>query len=281
MIICKTRLELNQLLDSVRKSGRSIGFVPTMGALHQGHLSLIEQSKKQTDFTIASIFVNPTQFNNQSDFENYPITLDSDCTMLESLSTDALFLPSVAEMYPEPDTRVFELGGLDLVMEGKFRPGHFNGVAQIVSKLFDFVQPDHSFFGQKDFQQLAIIRYMSKSLGYKTEIHACPIIRESDGLAMSSRNMRLSSEQRQKSVLISRSLKQAKEMADRGSRLEEIKAFVFSVFASDPEFKIEYFEVVDTVSLKELNELEDSKNRTACIAVFVGEIRLIDNYPDF
>lgn len=269
------------MLDPIRKSARTIGFVPTMGALHQGHLSLIRESKKQTDFTIASIFVNPTQFNNKSDFDNYPITLDTDCEMLESLSTDALFLPSVNEMYPEPDTRIFELGGIDLVMEGKFRPGHFNGVAQIVSKLFDFVQPDKSFFGQKDFQQLAIIRYMTQSLGYKTEIIACPIIREADGLAMSSRNMRLNPDQRKKSGLISQSLQKAKEMADSGKSLHEIRTYVFQQFASDPEFKIEYFEVVDTASLNELHELTDSKDKTACIAVFVGDIRLIDNYPKF
>jgi pantoate--beta-alanine ligase len=198
MILCKTKAELKAILDQAKSLNHRIGFVPTMGALHEGHLSLVSQSKTETDLSVVSIFVNPTQFNNQSDFDNYPITLETDCQMLASLETDVLFLPSVEEMYPEKDTRQFELGGLDRMMEGKFRPGHFNGVAQIVSNLFEAVMPNKAYFGQKDFQQLAVIRYMTQSMNYPIEIISCPIVREPDGLAMSSRNMRLSPNQRKK-----------------------------------------------------------------------------------
>lgn len=281
MIICKTIAELQEMVRKQKAKGKCIGFVPTMGALHEGHLSLVGQSRKVCDFTVVSIFVNPTQFNNPSDFTNYPIRMDEDKAMLESAGTDVLFLPSVQEMYPQKDTREFDFDGLDLVMEGKFRPGHFNGVAQIVSKLFDAALPDKSFFGQKDFQQLAIIRHMTTSLNYPVEIMACPIIREPDGLAMSSRNLRLSPGQRKKAVLLSQALLDAHKLAVEGSSPAEIKEYVRSLFASDPEYHFEYFEIVDTHSLRELASLDESSDRTACIAVYVGEIRLIDNYPGF
>ncbi len=281
MIICKTIAELQEMVRQQKANGKCVGFVPTMGALHEGHLSLVGQSQKVCDFTVVSIFVNPTQFNNPSDFTNYPIRMDEDKAMLEAAGTDVLFLPSVQEMYPQKDTREFDFDGLDLVMEGKFRPGHFNGVAQIVSKLFDAALPDKSFFGQKDFQQLAIIRHMTSRLNYPVEIMACPIIREPDGLALSSRNLLLSPGHRKKDVFISQALLDAHKLAVEGSSPAEIKEYVRSLFASDPEYHFEYFEIVDTHSLRELASLDESSDRTACIAVYVGEIRLIDNYPGF
>lgn len=281
MIHCQTIAELQAQVSRAAAEGKSIGFVPTMGALHAGHISLVNHSVINHNFTVVSIFVNPTQFNNPEDFEKYPITLESDIQMLEAAGTDLLFLPSVKEMYPVPDTRIFEFNGLDRIMEGKFRPGHFNGVAQIVSKLFDAVKPHIAYFGQKDFQQLAIIRHMATQLNYPIEIVACPIVREADGLAMSSRNMRLNASQRKKAVLLSQALLLAKKLADQGEKLSKIKQFVQNLFVGDAEFLFEYFEVVDTTSLQVLNDLSESQNRTACIAVHVGDIRLIDNYPDF
>jgi len=281
MIHCHTISDLQAQISRAVAAGNKIGFVPTMGALHAGHISLVEQSVQNHNFTVVSIFVNPTQFNNPADFDKYPITLDADCKMLEVAGTDLLFLPSVQEMYPVPDTRLFEFDGLDRIMEGKFRPGHFNGVAQIVSKLFDAVQPDIAYFGQKDFQQLAIIRHMAQHQNYMIEIVACPIIREADGLAMSSRNMRLTASQRKKAVLLSQALLLAKKLADQGEKLSRIKQFVQNLFIGDPEYQFEYFEVVDTNSLQLLEDLSQSDDRTACIAVHVGEIRLIDNHPEF
>ena len=276
MITIKTIAELQRIVKLDKTNGKSIGFVPTMGALHNGHLSLIEQSKKKTDITVVSIFVNPTQFNNKSDYQNYPITLDTDIEKLKNIGCDYLFLPDINEMYPEPDTRIFNFDGIDLIMEGQFRPGHFNGVAQIVSKLFDAVLPDAAFFGQKDFQQLAIIKKMVMQLNYKIEIIGCPIVRESDGLAMSSRNVRLSKLEREKALLLSKSLKEIK-MLSQNYTIEEVKTIVEARFINDSIFSFEYLEIVDDTYLKPIKNWNEPVQKVVCIAVFVGEVKLIDN----
>ena len=276
MKIIKKISSLKEEISKYKADNKTIGFVPTMGALHNGHISLIDKSIVNCDITIASIFVNPTQFNNKSDFENYPVTWDSDTEKLESAGCDILFAPNTKEMYPEPDKRVFDFDGLDNVMEGQFRPGHFNGVAQIVSKLFDAVNPDFAYFGLKDFQQLAIIRKMSEKLKYNIEIVGCHIVRENDGLAMSSRNLRLTQEEREKALLISRTLFEL-ETHKKNMNIDEISSWVESRFKNDPVYRFEYFEIVDSYSLQKINDWNDSQNRIACIAVFVGEIRLIDN----
>jgi pantoate--beta-alanine ligase len=276
MKIIQTVSAMKQEIRRLKKAGLKIGFVPTMGALHDGHLSLVATSKEECDETVVSIFVNPTQFNNRSDFENYPVTLEKDLAMLISVGCDLLFLPDEQDMYPEPDQRKFEFDGLDQVMEGAFRPGHFNGVAQIVSKLFDAVEPDIAFFGQKDFQQLAIIRKMVEKYRYPVTIEGCPIVREPDGLAMSSRNLRLTPGQRKKAALLSEVLFEAASQVGK-INIPDLKKTVQEKFSHDPEYRFEYFEIVDSSTLRSLENWEETDSRTACIAVFVGEIRLIDN----
>ncbi len=276
MKIFKHIAELQNEIQLLKANGQSIGFVPTMGALHAGHISLVAASKKACSITVASIFVNPTQFNNQSDFDNYPITIDNDKAQLIAAACDILFLPSVAEMYPEPDTRTFEFDGIENVMEGQFRPGHFNGVAQIVSKLFDAVTPDSAFFGQKDFQQLAIIRKMVEKLNYNISIIGEAIIREEDGLAMSSRNVRLNAEQRKKALLLSSTLFELKNKIKNNS-INEINNWVEEQFRHDETFKFEYFQIVNSYTLLPIISWDDQSPKTACIAVFVGDVRLIDN----
>ena len=210
MIILETVSDLQKAIFPLKKEGKSVGFVPTMGALHEGHVSLVKKSIEQNDITVVSVFVNPTQFNNQEDLIKYPRTLDKDTSLLESVGADIVFAPLVKEIYPEPDTRQFDFGLLDKVMEGKFRPGHFNGVAQVVSRLFDIVKPDRAYFGEKDFQQLAIIRDMVKQYNFPIEIVPMPIIRELSGLAKSSRNQRLSETEKEQAVAISRILFKSK-----------------------------------------------------------------------
>ena len=221
MKVVSTISELRNELDACRALGKSIGFVPTMGALHRGHVSLVERSVAENDITVVSIFVNPTQFNDKNDLKNYPRTLEADCALLEGVGATYAFAPEVSEMYPEPDTRVFSFSPLDTVMEGACRPGHFNGVAQIVSKLFYAVEPHKAYFGEKDFQQLAIIRKMVRQLNLNLEIVGCPIVREDDGLAMSSRNMLLTAEERVRAVNISRILKESLEYAKE--HLEQVE----------------------------------------------------------
>lgn len=276
MQLFKTKSELDYFVQEIKVQGNKIGFVPTMGALHPGHLSLVECSKKNTQITIASIFVNPTQFNDANDLANYPRSEAQDLAMLEKAGCDAVFLPSVEEMYPEKDTRIFDFDGIDQVMEGQHRPGHFNGVAQIVSKLFDLVQPHVAFFGQKDFQQVAIINKMVEKLNLAVEIVACPIIREPDGLAMSSRNMLLNEIQRQQAPIIYQTLKEATERIHEMS-LEQIQLWVAETINKTGVFRVEYFEIVDRFSLKAIHSFSESKNNIGCIAVWAGKIRLIDN----
>lgn len=254
----------------------SIGFVPTMGALHKGHLSLVSTSRSQCKVTVVSIFVNPTQFNDKNDLKNYPRTLENDAKMLENAGVDFLFAPSEQEMYPEPDNRIFNFGDIEKVMEGEHRPGHFNGVAQIVSKLFDIVLPDKAFFGEKDFQQLAVIKQLVKLGNYPVVIVPCPIIRENDGLAMSSRNMLLSPEQRKSAVCISKALFESVNNA-KALSIEELKRSVVENINADPNLDVEYFQIVDDTYLKPIKTWAEPCAKVGCVAVRVGKIRLIDN----
>lgn len=276
MKVYSDRLSMRQDLEEIRARGEKIGFVPTMGALHDGHLSLVEQARQQCEVVIASIFVNPTQFNDPNDLANYPRTLEADLKMLETQGCDIVFVPTVETMYPEPDNRIFAFGELETVMEGKFRPGHFNGVAQVVSKLFDLVNPDKAFFGQKDFQQLAIIKAMVKQLNLPLEIVPCAIVREPDGLAMSSRNKLLLPEYRKCAPQIYRILNEAKNLAKSHS-VAEVKNFVCQEIEQTNLLKLEYFELVDELSLKAIKSWDESGIKVGCIAVFAGKVRLIDN----
>jgi pantoate--beta-alanine ligase len=220
--------------------------------------------------------VNPTQFNDKNDLAAYPRTLDADCALLEPAGCDYVFAPPEQEMYPEPDTRVFELGPVSKVMEGRFRPGHFNGVAQIVSKLFMAVEPDNAYFGEKDFQQIAVIREMVNQLKMPVRIVSCPILREADGLALSSRNIRLTSEQRQIAPIIAATLKESRTFVPEKS-VQEVMDWVIKTLHKAPQMRVEYFEIVDGTSLQPVRDWNESTNATGCIAVFCGEVRLIDN----
>jgi pantoate--beta-alanine ligase len=277
MLIFERNSELEIHLDKIRAQNRQIGFVPTMGALHAGHVSLINESKKQGCYTICSIFVNPTQFNDKKDLENYPRTPQADIEMLEQSGCDALFMPSKEEIYPQEDTRVFNFVELDTLLEGAHRPGHFNGVAKVVSILFDKVKPDIAFFGSKDYQQVMVVKALVKQLGLKIKIVACPIIREADGLAMSSRNMRLSREEREAAKLIPLLLNESKLLFKAQKPVSEIKAFVASKLAQKPIYKLEYFEICSAQDLHPLTHEKEVKDGIALIACFVGNIRLIDN----
>jgi len=276
MLIFKTKKALSEFVVSQKQSGAIIGFVPTMGALHAGHVSLIRNSLDQTDITIASIFVNPTQFNDKNDFTNYPRKTDKDIEMLELSGCHALFLPTEEEMYPDPDTRIFNFDGLDRLMEGEHRPGHFNGVAQIVSKLFDAVSPHKAFFGQKDFQQLAIIKKMVGQLKFSIQIVSCPIVREPDGLAMSSRNSLLTDEHRSAAPVIYKTLLQAKEKAIELNVIE-LKQWVADAINKTGLLKVEYFEIVDNTELTPVTDIRNGRINVGCIAIWAGKVRLIDN----
>ncbi|KAA6346024.1 Pantothenate synthetase [termite gut metagenome] len=262
---------------SIQKSqNKKIGFVPTMGALHEGHISLVERSVKENDITVVSIFVNPTQFNDKNDLLNYPRTLETDCQLLADTGVSYVFAPSVEEMYPQPDTRRFDYSPLDTVMEGAFRQGHFNGVCQIVSKLFDAVQPHRAYFGEKDFQQLTIIREMARQLKYDIEITGCPIVREKDGLAMSSRNTRLSIAGREHAREISHILFKSRTLAVNHS-IDEVLQTVKEDIAAVPALRLEYFEIVNGDTLQKVRSWDEALHVVGCIAVFCEEVRLIDN----
>lgn len=278
MEIINSVKELKDKLYIHKSQKRSVGLVPTMGALHKGHISLVEKCSKENDITVVSIFVNPTQFNDKNDLERYPRTLEADCELLENIKVDIVFAPSVEEIYPEPDTRTFSYPPTDTVMEGKYRPGHFNGVCQIVSKLFDLVEPDKAYFGEKDFQQVAVIRAMVKDKKYDIEIRQCPIIREDDGLALSSRNALLTNQERLIAVNISKVLKNSIEYS-KNHRLNDTKEWVINQINSIEGLKIEYYEIVDGETLESIENWEDSNNIVGCITVFCGStpIRLIDN----
>lgn len=276
MKILQTIKELQTEISAQKAAGKLVGLVPTMGALHAGHASLVKRSVAENDVTVVSIFVNPTQFNDKNDLAKYPRTLEADCQLLQSVGASIVFAPSVDEVYPEPDTRTFSYAPLDTVMEGAFRPGHFNGVCQIVSKLFDMVQPHCAYFGEKDFQQLAIIREMVRQMNYPIEIIGCPIVREEDGLAMSSRNTRLSAEERITALNISQTLFDSQSFA-KSHTLAETKAFVEEGIAAIDGLRLEYYEVVDDRTLQTVCEWDEAEGIVGCITVFCGEVRLIDN----
>lgn len=260
----------------LRQTDRRIGFVPTMGALHAGHLSLLNRCRAENDTTVASIFVNPTQFNDPGDLARYPRMPEQDVAKLEQAGCHALFMPGEQEIYPEPDKRVFDFGGLDRVMEGAHRPGHFNGVAQVVTRLFDLVSPHRAYFGLKDYQQLAVIRKVVADLDYPVQIIPCDIVREPDGLAMSSRNMLLNSDERRQAAAISQTLFRALELASE-STVDEVKVFVSGSISSYHLLKPEYFEIVDGASLMPVSSWHSSGGVVGCLAVWAGRVRLIDN----
>lgn len=279
MEIIRTVAELKAKLDGAREKG-SIGLVPTMGALHAGHLSLIQRARKENEIVVVSVFVNPTQFNNPNDLATYPRTEEADTAMLREAGVDYAFIPSVEEIYPEPDTRQFDLGPVAEVMEGAMRPGHFNGVAQIVSKLFDFTRPNRAYFGEKDFQQIAVIRRMAELEGFDIEIVDCPIKREDDGLAMSSRNVRLTPEQREVAPVIHRTLEGSLSWATDHT-VEQTKRYVIDEINSFPFMQVEYYEIVDALTMQPIKDWNDTDSAVGCVTVFCGDVRLIDNikYP--
>ncbi|MDR1403620.1 MAG: pantoate--beta-alanine ligase [Tannerellaceae bacterium] len=268
--------ELRNCLSEERQKNKTIGLVPTMGALHDGHISLVKRCVEENDICVVSLFVNPTQFNNKQDLATYPRTPENDFALLETAECDYVFTPTEKEMYPEPDVRVFNLGLVAEVMEGVYRPGHFNGVAQIVSKLFYLVEPDKAYFGEKDLQQIAVIRAMVKELNIPVEIVSCPILREAGGLAMSSRNRRLTPEQHQKASLIARTLKESTTFVP-GKNVQEILDYVANTLNNEPVFRVEYFDIVDRYTLQSVKNWKETTDPTGCIAVFCGEVRLIDN----
>lgn len=282
MKVVHTINDLQTELSVLKGQGKRVGLVPTMGALHGGHGSLVKRSVEENDITVVSVFVNPTQFNDKNDLVKYPRTLDADCQLLEACGAAFVFSPSVEEMYPQPDTREFNYPPLDSVMEGAFRPGHFNGVCQIVSKLFDAVEPHRAYFGEKDFQQLAIIREMVRQMKFDLEIVGCPIIREEDGLALSSRNARLSAQERENALKISQTLFKSCTFATAHT-VSETQQFVEQAIAAAPGLRLEYFEIVDGNTLQKVGDWDDAPYVVGCITVFCGEVRLIDNikYTEF
>ena len=276
MLIVQTIAELKACLNGEREQGHSVGLVPTMGALHAGHASLVERSVKENDVTVVSIFLNPTQFNDKKDLERYPRTLEADCELLEKCGAQVVFAPSVEEVYPEPDTRVFSYPPTDAVMEGAFRPGHFNGVCQIVSKLFDYVEPDRAYFGEKDYQQICVIRRMVEDLKMDINIVACPVIREESGLARSSRNTLLSDDERQLAAHIYRVLSESRK---KQMSVAETHDFVVSEIDAIEGLKVQYFSIVDGLTLADVSAWDDAESVVGCITVYCGAvpIRLIDH----
>lgn len=268
---------VNELREALRvvRNGK-VGFVPTMGALHEGHISLVERARKECDTVVVSVFVNPTQFNDKTDLKNYPRTPDADAAMLEAAGVDYVLFPTVEEIYPEPDTRVFEFGLVDKVMEGATRPGHFNGVAQVVSRLFAIVEPDRAYFGEKDFQQIAVIRAMVAQLGLKVEIVDCPIIRDTDGLARSSRNTLLDKAHRAAAPHIYEVLSAAASKTGEMTP-DELSAWVVEQVNAEPLLETIYFQAVDAQTMQQVHSWDESPRIQGCIAVQAGAIRLIDN----
>lgn len=268
---------LKAFLVEKRKQGNTLGFVATMGALHEGHLKLIRESQNDNSVTICSIFVNPSQFNNPEDLQKYPRTLEKDIILLEKAGCDALFCPEVETMYSQKSYLRFDFGHLDKVMEGQFRPGHFSGVALVVSKLLHIVEPHVAYFGQKDWQQFAIIRQLVSELQFNVTLKSIPTLREASGLAMSSRNARLTNIQRENAALIYNTLLIASDKLRAGDSIPAVKKVVTEMLEADKDFKVEYFEIADSENLTLLNNVTESAQPILCIAVFVGDVRLIDN----
>lgn len=278
MKVIPTISEIKTLVAAARNEGKTVGLVPTMGALHAGHASLIRRSVAENDITVVSVFVNPTQFNDKNDLKNYPRTLEADCALIESIGGDYVFAPSVEEVYPEPDNRQFSYPPIDTVMEGARRPGHFNGVCQIVSKLFMMVEPDRAYFGEKDFQQIAVIRAMMADQGFSFELVPCPIVRESSGLALSSRNTLLTADERLLAVNISRTLIGSQAFA-LSHTVAETAQWVVDTLNAIEGLTVEYYEIVDAITLQSVASWDDAAHIQGCITVFCGNtpIRLIDN----
>ena len=293
MILFKKATDIHKYIDSQQKNGNSVGFIPTMGALHQGHISLVEMSKVPNQLTVCSIFINPTQFNDPKDFEKYPVTLEKDIAMLEAVGCDVLFLPAVIEMYPEAGTNIlslkglltakhYELGYLEEILEGKFRPGHFQGVCMIMQRLLEIIHPDNLYLGQKDYQQCMVIRKLIDLIGLENTIKVtiCPTLRETDGLAMSSRNMRLNKKERKKASIIYQCLEQIRDNLQLES-LSVLKTKA-SILLNAEGFKIDYIEIVDANTLSKISDTEftgqyGKKKIVALVAAFLNEVRLIDN----
>lgn len=278
MQLVKTIAALEAALASARAEGRQVGLVPTMGALHEGHASLVRRSVEENDLTVVSVFVNPTQFNDPKDLDTYPRTPEADARLLESFGADIMFAPTPEEVYPEPDTRIFSYPPVTEVMEGPRRPGHFNGVCQVVSKLFMFVRPQRAYFGEKDFQQIAVIRAMEADLQLGVEIVACPIVRENDGLALSSRNALLTADERELAVNISRILFYSVAYAHNHG-VGETHDMVVAALNALEGLEVEYFEIVDAHTLQAVKDWDDAEEVQGCITVYCGHrpVRLIDN----
>lgn len=278
MIVFHSIVQLQNALFSDRKAGKTIGLVPTMGALHEGHASLVRRSVSENDITVVSVFVNPTQFNDKNDLKNYPRTLDKDCELLEACGADYVLAPTVEEMYPTPDTRHFEYPPVSTVMEGAHRPGHFNGVCQVVSRLFYIVKPDKSYFGEKDWQQIAVIKAMVRHLGIKVQIVECPIIRDDDGLARSSRNTLLAPDERAIAPNIYKALHESVEYS-KNHTVGETHDWVVSQINAVEGLDVEYFSIVDGNTLLDVQDWSDSTSVVGCITVYCGKtpIRLIDH----
>lgn len=277
MKVIRTVEELKSVVGALKAEGKSVGLVPTMGALHDGHVSLMEKARGDNDVVVVSVFVNPTQFNNPDDLRTYPRTEEADCARMRDAGVDIAFIPSVEEIYPEPDNRVFDLGKVAEVMEGAMRPGHFNGVAQIVSKLFRMVEPTRAYFGEKDFQQIAVIRRMVEIEGFKNlEIVDCPIKREADGLALSSRNVRLTPHQREIAPNIHRIMVESLDKA-RDCSVEEVKRSVIDAVNAYPEMDVEYYEIVNAADMQPITDWSQASQAVGCITVYLGDVRLIDN----
>ena len=277
MLLLTTPDALRAHLRKIQKSDTTLGLVPTMGALHEGHLKLVKRAVEENTYAVASIFINPLQFNNPEDLNKYPRTLEADCALLESAGCRLVFAPSAEDMYREPPILKLDFGSLEHVMEGAFRPGHFNGVGIVVARLLNMVQPDRAYFGQKDLQQVAVVRQLVEDLAFPVEVIPCPTVREADGLALSSRNRRLSLEHRVMAPLIYKSLSEAEKMLSAGYRVEEAKQHVRTQFTRYPDFLLEYFEVAHANSLQPVEAVQPAGQTALCMAAHLGGVRLIDN----
>jgi pantoate--beta-alanine ligase len=276
MLVLTTVQEVREWISYVKENNCTIGFVPTMGALHQGHIALVEQSVKENNATVCSIFVNPIQFNNKEDLAKYPRTLENDLQLLEKANCSMVFVPSVEEMYPDDTLEHYHFGALEKVMEGAFRPGHFTGVAIVVKRFFNFIQPDRAYFGKKDYQQLVLIRKLVKIEALPIHVVSCPTVREEDGLAMSSRNRHLSPEERTVASKVYPILLNASQLFPH-KNVSEIEQFVISEIKKEKRIRLEYFNIVDKKTLQKSDKLDNPHGLIACIAFWVGKVRLIDN----
>ncbi|HMT29498.1 MAG TPA: pantoate--beta-alanine ligase [Bacteroidia bacterium] len=278
MILADTITRLTAILNKASQVGAAVGFVPTMGALHEGHISLINRAKSENEWVVSSIFVNPTQFNDPKDLLNYPRTPESDYAVLENAGCDIVFIPSVHEMYPSDALIDMDFGDLERVMEGQYRPGHFRGMATVVSRFFEIVKPKRAYFGEKDFQQLAIIREMNRRNGSGIEIVGCPTLREKDGLAMSSRNIHLTEAERMEAPIIYEALLYGAE-AIRNETVSAVKKKVVAMIESRGGFRVQYLEFVFSDTLQPISKLDRNTHQRACVAVLTSKTRLIDNVP--